>query len=152
VNYLTTFQEIIKTKQEMEVTRLEKPNLRRIHAKDAPPPAGTYSQGIVAGGFLFLAGQAPLNSDGKKVPGTFREELERTLGNLETVAQTAGTSLDQAVRLGVYLLDMNNFAEMNLILAAWLHEPYPVRTTIQADLRGFQVEIDAIIKMPVNHT
>ena len=119
----------------------------KISTLNAPPPAGTYSQGIVANGFLFIAGQGPFDLSGNKCPDTFRNEVLMTLNNLESIATAAGTTIQNAVRLGVYLLDMNNFKEMNSIFVEYFKEPYPVRTTIQADLRGFQIEIDAIVKI-----
>lgn len=126
---------------------LEESSRQKIYTETAPPPAGTYSQGIIAGGFLFIAGQGPFDLEGKKRPDTFRNEVMMTLGNLENIARAAGTTIQNAVRLGVYLLDMNNFQEMNKIFVEYFNEPYPVRTTIQADLRGFQIEIDAIVKL-----
>ena len=121
---------------------------RQIKTDSAPPPAGTYSQAIVAGGFLFIAGQGPFDLAGVKTPDTFRNETLMTLRNLENVARSAGTSIQHAVRLGVYLSDMNNFKEMNEIFVEYFTPPYPARTTIPVALRGFQIEIDAIVKMP----
>ena len=126
---------------------LEENTRKKIYTQEAPPPAGTYSQGIIAGGFLFIAGQGPFDLEGKKCPDTFRNETLRTLNNLESIAVAAGASIQNAVRIGVYLLDMNNFQEMNKIFIEYFSQPYPVRTTIQADLRGFQIEIDAIVKI-----
>ena len=120
---------------------------KMIYTDSAPPPAGTYSQGIVAGGFLFIAGQGPFDLEGKKCPDTFRNEVLHTFRNLEQIANSAGTSIQNAVRLGVYLLTMDNFKEVNQIFTEYFQKPYPARTTIQADLRGFQIEIDAIVKL-----
>jgi 2-iminobutanoate/2-iminopropanoate deaminase len=120
---------------------------RQISTPDAPPPAGAYSQGIVSSGFLFLAGQGPFDTAGQPVPATFAEEARRTFGNLQTIARAAGAELRNAVRIGVYLLDMNNFAELNDICREFFDDPLPARTTIQADLRGFQIEVDAILAL-----
>jgi len=120
---------------------------KMIYTNTAPPPAGTYSQGIMAGGFLFIAGQGPFDLEGKKCPDTFRNEVLHTFRNLEEIASAAGTSIQKAVRLCVYLLTMDNFKEMNEIFTEYFQKPYPARTTIQTDLRGFQIEIDAIVKL-----
>ena len=115
------------------------------HASDTPPPAGPYSQAIRSGGFLFLSGQGPFRPDGSKVETSFEDQARQTFRNLEAVAAAAGASLADAVRVGVYLRDMANFAVMNKVYAEFLREPMPARTTIQSDLPGFDIEVDAII-------
>jgi reactive intermediate/imine deaminase len=122
--------------------------MQQISASFAPAPAGTYSSGIVHGGFLFLAGQGPFDADGTLVGGTFAEQVRRTFANLEAVASAAGTSMSNAVRIGVYLDDMADWAEFNDVSSQILSEPFPARTSIQADLSGFLVEIDAIVAIP----
>ena len=121
---------------------------REIATKQAPPPPGIFSQGIVSGGFLFIAGQGPFDLEGKKCPDTFRNETLMTLRNLQHIAQAAGTDLGNAVKFGVFLSDMNNFKEMNEIFEEYFTPPYAARTTVPVALRGFQIEIDAIVKMP----
>lgn len=115
---------------------------------DAPPPAGPYSQGASAAGLLFLAGQGPFDSAGERVGDTFAEQTRQAFRNLEAVAQAAGSSLAHAVRYGVYLRDLDDFAELNAIAREFLRDPLPARTTIQADLRGFDVELDAVVALP----
>jgi len=116
-----------------------------IRTDAAPAPAGPYSQAIKSGGFLFLAGQAPFRPDGSKVEGSFEEQARQTLQNLQAVAAAAGASLADAVRVGVYLRDMSNFGTLNKVYAEFFHEPMPARTTIQSDLPGFEIEVDAVI-------
>jgi 2-iminobutanoate/2-iminopropanoate deaminase len=116
-------------------------------SKEAPPPGGPYSQAIRSGGFLFLAGQGPFRPDGTKVESSFEDQARQTFRNLEAVAAAAGGSLANAVRVGVYLRDMANFAAMNKVYAEFLREPMPARTTIQSNLPGFDIEVDAIIAM-----
>ena len=118
-----------------------------IRTDAAPAPAGPYSQAIKSGGFLFLAGQAPLRTDGSKVEGSFEEQARQTLQNLQSVAAAAGASLADAVRVGVYLRDMSNFGTLNKVYAEFFHEPMPARTTIQSDLPGFEIEVDAVIAL-----
>lgn len=120
---------------------------RQVSTADAPPPAGAYSQGIVSGGFLFLAGQGPFDLAGQRVPGTFEQEARRAFGNLAAVARAAGGDLRDAVRIGVYLLDMDNFATMNEVCREFFDDPLPARTTVQANLRNFQIEVDAIVRI-----
>ena len=116
-----------------------------IRTDAAPAPAGPYSQAIKSGGFLFLAGQAPFRPDGSKVEGSFEDQARQTLQNLQSVAAAAGASLADAVRVGVYLRDMSNFGTLNKVYAEFFHEPMPARTTIQSDLPGFEIEVDAVI-------
>jgi reactive intermediate/imine deaminase len=116
-----------------------------IRTDQAPPPAGPYSQAIATGELLFLAGQGPFRPDGTKVEGSFEDEARQTLANLAAVAEAAGSSLANAVRVGVYLRDMANFPTLNEIYPEFFSEPLPARTTIQSALPGFEIEIDAIV-------
>ena len=116
-------------------------------AEGAPRPAGPYSQAIRSGGFLFLSGQGPFLPDGSRVEGSFEEKARQTFRNLEAVAASAGASLADAVRVGIYLRDMADFAVMNKVYAEFVREPMPARTTIQSDLPGFDIEVDAILAM-----
>lgn len=111
----------------------------------APAPAGPYSPGVVSNGLLFLAGQGPFDASGTRVGETFEEQLRLTFANLEAVAQAAGTSMKNAVRIGVYLRNLDDFAEMNELTKEFLSEPYPVRTTLEVALRGFDIEVDAVV-------
>jgi reactive intermediate/imine deaminase len=116
-------------------------------SEDAPPAGGPYSQAIRSGGFLFLAGQGPFRPDGSKVESSFEDQARQVFRNLEAVAAAAGARLADAVRVGVYLRDMSNFGAMNKIYAEFVREPMPARTTIQSDLPGFEIEVDAVIAM-----
>lgn len=120
----------------------------RIASDQTPPPAGPYSPGIVHGSVLYLAGQGPFNAAGERVGETFADQVRQTFSNLQANAEAAGTSLHNAIRYGVYLRSLDDFAEFNAIAAEFLVEPYPVRTTIEVALRGFDVEIDAIVAIP----
>lgn len=120
--------------------------MEQISTNQAPPPAGPYSQAIASGSLVFLAGQGPFDETGTRTGETFDEQVRRTFENLECVARAAGSSLTRAVRLGVYLRDLDQFAEFNQIARDYLAEPYPARTTIEVALRGFDIEIDAIVE------
>jgi enamine deaminase RidA (YjgF/YER057c/UK114 family) len=89
------------------------------------------------GNLLFLAGQGPFDANGERVGSTFADQARATFDNLERVANAAGTSLKNAVRIGAYLRSLE-----------YMDEPYPVRTTIPVELRGFDIEVDAILFVP----
>jgi 2-iminobutanoate/2-iminopropanoate deaminase len=117
-------------------------------AVQGPQPAGAYSPGIVAEGrFVFVAGQASLR-DGEVVSGTIEEETRLALENLRTVLAAAGAGLEDVVRVGVYLADIDDFAAMNAVYAETVPEPLPARTTIGAELPGIKIEIDCVALLP----
>jgi 2-iminobutanoate/2-iminopropanoate deaminase len=116
-----------------------------ILSQDAPQPSGGYSQGIVAGGFLYLAGQGPFDADGNRTGDTVAEQVRQVLENLDAVARAAGGSLQNAVRCGMYLSDLAYFNEMDAEYRSFFSDPMPARTTIQSDLVGFDVEGDAVV-------
>ena len=122
-------------------------SLTRVHTAKAPEAIGPYSQGIIANGFLFTAGQIALDpATGEIVPGGVREQTERVMRNLSEVLATAGTSWENVVKTTVYLQDMNDFPVVNEIYGAALGSSQPARSTVQvASLpRGVLVEIDAV--------
>ena len=111
----------------------------------APQPSGVYSQAIRAGDFLFLSGQGPYDARGERSGATIAEQVRRVLGNLDAVARAAGGSLQDAVRVGMYISDMRHFDEMDAEYRSFFADPMPARTTIQSDLVGFDVEGDAVV-------
>ena len=119
----------------------------QIVTAEAPAPSGAYSQGIKVGGLAFLAGQGPFNADGAQVEGSVAVQTRQVLMNLDAVARAAGATLADAVRVGVYLSDLQHFDEMNAEYLSHFKEPLPARTTIQSVLVGFDVEIDAVISL-----
>ena len=119
---------------------------RAITTDQAGPVGGPYSHAVVAGDFIYLAGAIPSLPDGTRVTGSFAEQAHAAFRNLVAVAQAAGGSLDQAVRLGVYLRDFADFAEMNEIYQQYVKgTDLPVRTTLPVPLVGFDIEIDAVL-------
>jgi 2-iminobutanoate/2-iminopropanoate deaminase len=112
---------------------------------EAPPPSGGYSQGIRAGDLLFLSGQGPYDDDGNRVGSSIAEQVRQVLANLDAVARAGGGSLQNAVRVGMYISDMKHFDEMDAAYREFFREPRPARTTIQSDLVGFDVEGDAVV-------
>ena len=119
---------------------------RAVMTDKAAPPGGPYSHAVVAGDTIYLAGAVPALPDGSWVTGTFAEQAHAAFRNLAAVAEAAGSSLDQAVRIGVYLRDFDDFAEMNEIYREYIKgEHLPVRTTLPVALVGFDIEIDAVL-------
>jgi 2-iminobutanoate/2-iminopropanoate deaminase len=116
-----------------------------VRSQEAPPPSGGYSQGIVVGELLFLAGQGPYDSSGNRVGSTVSEQVRQVLENLDAVARAAGGSLRNAVRVGMYISDMAHFDEMDAEYRRFFADPMPARTTVQSDLVGFDVEGDAVV-------
>ena len=132
----------------MEAT--EEDRLRKAIVTDtAPKPVGPYSQAIVEGDFIFVAGQGPINPlTGALELGDARSETKRVFENLRAILQAAGSSLDHVVKCNVYLRDINDFAAMNEVYATFFSAPFPARTTIQAGALpgGIAVEIECIAK------
>ena len=114
-------------------------------ADDAPKPGGRYSHAVRAGDTVYLAGQVPHDPATGEQPEGFEEQARQAFRNLEAGARAAGASLADAVRVGVYLRNMGDFAVMNAVFAEFVREPAPVRTTIQSDLPGFAIEVDAVL-------
>ncbi|QVQ50095.1 RidA family protein [Spiractinospora alimapuensis] len=123
---------------------------RVVNTPEAAPPGGPYSHAVVAGDFVYLAGATPHRTDGTLVDGDFSTQARATLDNLATVAKASGSSLADAVRVGVYLRDLSDFQEMNKFFAEYFGDEPPARTTIQADLPGFLIEVDAVLYNPAD--
>jgi reactive intermediate/imine deaminase len=120
----------------------------RIHSSKAPAAIGPYSQAMRAGNTVYLSGQIPLDPATMEiVKGDVRSQIRQVFDNLAAVAEAAGGSLSNAVRLTVYLTDLANFPLVNEIMAEYCEQPYPARAAIGvAQLpRGAVVEVDGIL-------
>ena len=119
-----------------------------INTPRAPGAIGTYSQGIRAGGAVWLSGQLPLDpATGQLLTGDMREQVRQVFRNLAAVAEAGGSSLQHAVKVTVFLTDLSHFAVVNEVMAEFFSQPYPARAAIGvASLpRGAAVEADAVL-------
>jgi 2-iminobutanoate/2-iminopropanoate deaminase len=123
---------------------------RAVQTDQAPAPIGPYSQAVAADGVLYCSGQVPLDpSSGELVDGGIAEQARRCLENLDAVCRAAGTALENAARIGIYLIDMAAFPKVNEVYAGFFSEPFPVRTTVgvAALPKGALVEMDATVPL-----
>ena len=124
----------------------EDKSIEVIKTDKAGPPVGPYSQGIKAGGFVFVAGEKgmdPLTQ--KMVPGGIEAETRRTLENIKAILEEAGSSMDRVVSTFVFMTDINEFSKMNAIYAEYFKINPPGRTTVEVKSlpAGACVEITA---------
>ncbi len=121
---------------------------KRIIATDnAPQAIGTYSQAVEVNGTVYLSGQIPLDPKSMQLIEGIHDQIDQVFRNLQAVAQAAGGSLADMVKLTIYLTDLNNFAAVNEVMAKYIDEPYPARAAIgvAALPKNAEVEIDAIM-------
>lgn len=119
-----------------------------VRSTDAPRPRGPYSPAIVADGFVFVAGQGPINPRTNELElGDIRLETRRTLENIRAILEAAGSSLREVVRVGVFLSDMKDFDAMNEVYRQFFPEDPPARTTVGAQLPKIKIEIDCIARL-----
>ena len=120
---------------------------RIVRTEEAPEAIGPYSQGVVADGFVYTAGQLALDpKTGQLVPGDVRIQTKRVMENIKAILESAGTTLANVVKTTVFLRDMNDFGAMNEIYGSYFQENPPVRSTFQvAKLpRDGAVEIEVV--------
>lgn len=121
-----------------------------IHSDNAPAAIGTYSQAVQAGGLVFLSGQIPLDpATMDVVAGDFEARARQVFDNLRAVAEAAGGSLNDVVKLTVFLTDLGNFATVNRVMEDYFEQPFPARAAVGvASLpKGVDVEADAILAL-----
>ncbi|KRA31638.1 reactive intermediate/imine deaminase [Rhodanobacter sp. Root627] len=119
-----------------------------IATTEAPAAIGPYSQAVRAGNTVYFSGQIPLDpATGALVEGDITVQTRRVFDNLVAVAQAAGGSLSQIVRVGIYVTDLANFAAVNAVMAEYFQQPYPARSTIEVSAlpKAAQVEVDAVM-------
>ncbi len=121
-----------------------------VHSEAAPAAIGTYSQGIKSGNLVFLSGQIPLDpATADIVPGDFETRARQVFTNLAAVAEAAGGTLDDAVKITVYLTDLDNFATVNKVMEDFFAPPFPARAAVGVKSlpKGVDVEADAILSL-----
>jgi reactive intermediate/imine deaminase len=121
-----------------------------IQTDQAPQAIGTYSQAVKVGNTVYLSGQIPLDPKTMElVPGDMSARIRRVFDNLSAVAQAAGGTLNDVVKLNIYLTDLTHFALVNEIMAQYFAQPYPARAAVGvASLpKGATVEMDAIMQI-----
>jgi len=121
-----------------------------IATSKAPQAIGTYSQAVKTGNTVYLSGQIPLIPESMEmVEGDIREQIHRVFNNLSAVAEAAGGSLADIVKLNVFLTDLANFPVVNEVMAEYFTEPYPARAAIgvAALPKDAGVEMDAVMEL-----
>jgi len=125
--------------------------IETVHTDKAPAAIGPYSQGIVANGLLFTAGQIAIDPvTGQVVSGGVAAQTERALANVGAIIESVGAKWSDVVTTTVFLQDMNDFPVVNEVYARVMGTARPARSTVQvAGLpRGVLVEIDAVVALP----
>ena len=126
-------------------------SLKIVHTDKAPAAIGPYSQGVVANGFLFTAGQIALDpASGQVVQGDVVAQTEQVMKNLAAVLATVGATWKDIVKTTIFLHDMNEFPRVNEVYGKALGDSRPARSTVQVSglPRGVQVEIEAVVAIP----
>ena len=118
-----------------------------IQTGDAPKAIGTYSQAVEADGVVYLSGQIGLDPKTMQLVDGFEAQAHQVFSNLRAVAAAAGCTLDNAIKLTVFLADLGNFAKLNEIMAGYLDEPYPARSALEVSQlpKGALIEIEAVL-------
>ena len=122
-----------------------------VQTNNAPAAVGPYSQAVIAGGFMFLAGQIPLVPETKAlVEGDIQAQTRQVLENIKAVVESVGATLDDVVKTSVFLADLDDFAKMNEIYAQYFFHNPPARSTFQVAKLPMRanVEIEAVVKLP----
>ncbi|MEI3843221.1 MULTISPECIES: RidA family protein [Microbacterium] len=119
------------------------------YAEGAPTPAGPYSHGVVANGFLHTAGFGPQDpANDHAIADNVADQTRQVLRNIQTVLAVHGLTMDDVVKSTVHLADLADFAEFNTAYEEFFTAPYPVRTTVGSQLANILVEIDVVAAFP----
>lgn len=124
---------------------------KSITTDQAPQAIGAYSQAVISNNMLYVSGQIPLEPSGMEIiDQSFDAAADQVLNNLEAICKAANCSLDNIVKLTIYLTDLNNFNTLNAIMEKRFTKPFPARATIEVSAlpKGVTVEMDAIVEIP----
>ena len=118
-----------------------------INAQDAPSAIGTYSQAVKVGNTVYLSGQIPIDPNNGELVTGIKQQIHQVFKNLQAVTKAANSSLEGIVKLNIYLIDMDNFALVNEIMAEYFTAPYPARAAVAVAAlpKDSQVEMDGIL-------
>ena len=119
-----------------------------ISTENAPQAIGPYSQAVKAGNLMFVSGQIPLDpKTGDLVSDSIEEQAKQVLKNVQSICEAAGYSLDDIVKISIFLTDLSNFGIVNDVMKEYFSEPYPARATVEVSALplGVNVEIEAIV-------
>ena len=119
-----------------------------ISTENAPQAIGPYSQAVKAGNLMFISGQIPLDpKTGDLVSESIEEQAKQVLDNVKSICEASGNSLDDIVKISIFLTDLSNFSVVNDVMKEYFSEPYPARATVEVSglPLGVNVEIEAIV-------
>ncbi len=124
--------------------------MRLVSTDEAPAAVGPYSQGVVAGGLVFVSGQIPLDpATGELVEGPFAEQVRRVLENVDAVLHAAGSARDRVLKVTVFLTDMGRFGELNRVYESFFAGHRPARAVVEVSAlpKGVAVEMEAVAEV-----
>lgn len=122
-----------------------------ISTDEAPQAIGTYSQAVKIGHTVYLSGQIPLDPKTMEmVQDDFETEARRVFENVSAVCRAAGGTIQDMVKVNIFLIDLGHFATVNKIMAEYFEQPYPARAAIQVAAlpKGSNIEIDGVMEVP----
>lgn len=122
-----------------------------ISTDQAPSAIGTYSQAVKVNNTVYLSGQIPLiPATMEVIDGGFAEQTEQVFKNLSAVCEAAGGTINDMVKVNIFMIDLSNFATVNKIMAKYFKQPYPARAAIQVSKlpKEVEIEIDGILELP----
>ena len=125
-------------------------NKQIIHTENAPAAIGTYSQAVKVGTTVYVSGQIPLvPATMEVVEGDFKAKARQCFENLKAIAEAAGGSLQDAVKVNISMTDLSNFPVVNEVMAEYIQEPYPARAAVGVKElpKGVPVEVEAILSL-----
>lgn len=120
---------------------------KEIKTDRAPLPAGPYSQGLVVGKRVYVAGQGPVDPATQKIAEGIQAQTHQVMKNISAVLEVGGARMDDVVKATVHLETLEDFDAFNEVYKTYFTPPYPVRTTVGSRLSGFRVEIDVIAEL-----
>ncbi len=121
-----------------------------IHSDNAPAAIGPYSQAVQVGNLVFMSGQIPLNPETMEVvTESFEAQTVQVFENLKAVAEAAGGTLENVVKLNIYMPDLGNFATVNEVMERYFSAPYPARAAlgVRSLPKGVDVEVEGILAL-----